>query len=78
MNTERGVFLEEHDGFRNGIYERRMKTKFGGIDGFAVPRGREGNYRTAVFWPYSKSIGVDELIISLHSREYRPERLLKY
>ena len=51
MNTERGVFLEKHDGFRNGFYERRMKTKFGGIDDFAVPRDREGNYRTAVFEP---------------------------
>ena len=68
MNTERSVFLEEHDGFRNDIYERTMKTKFGGIDDLAIPRDREGNYRTAVFGPYSKSVGVDELIISLYSK----------
>lgn len=68
MNTERGVFLKEHDGFRNGIYERRMKTKFGKIDDLTVPRDREGNYRVAVFEPYSKSMGVDELIISLYSK----------
>ena len=45
-----------------------MKTKFGEIDDLTVPRDREGKYRTALFEPYSKSIGVDELIISLYSK----------
>ena len=68
MTTERDVFLEEHGGLRNGFYERTMKTKFGEIDDLTVPRDREGKYRTAVFEPYSRSIGIDELIISLYSK----------
>jgi hypothetical protein len=50
MITERGVFLEEHDGFWNGIYERRMKTKFGGIDDLAVPRDRGGELQDCGVW----------------------------
>lgn len=68
MTTERDVFLDEHGGLRNGHYERTMKTKFGEIDDLTVPRDREGRFRTAAFEPYSKSIGVDELIISLYSK----------
>lgn len=45
-----------------------MRTKFGEINGLTVPRDREGRYRTAVFEPYGKSIGVDEFIISLYSK----------
>jgi len=68
MTTERDVFLDEHGGLRNGFYERTMKTKFGEIDDLTVPRDREGRFRTAAFEPYSKSIGIDELVISLYSK----------
>ena len=33
-----------------------------------VPRDREGKFRTALFDPYARSIGIDELIISLYSK----------
>jgi Transposase and inactivated derivatives len=33
-----------------------------------VPRDREGRFRTALFDPYARSIGIDELIISLYSK----------
>ena len=68
MNTERDVFIEEHGGLRNGFYERKVKTKFGEIDDLSVPRDREGRFRSAALEPYSRSIGLDELIISLYSK----------
>ena len=33
-----------------------------------VPGDREGKFRTALFDPYARSIGIDELIISLYSK----------
>ncbi|PYB68636.1 hypothetical protein DMB44_03225 [Thermoplasma sp. Kam2015] len=29
---------------------------------------REGNFRTGIFDPYSRQIGIDELIVSVYSR----------
>ena len=68
MKTERDVFIDEHGGIKNGYYERTMKTKFGEIEDLNVPRDREGKFRTALFDPYARSIGIDELIISLYSK----------
>ena len=33
-----------------------------------VPGDREGKFRTGIFNPYARSIGIDELIISLYSK----------
>ena len=68
MNTERYVFIEEHGGLRNGFYERKVKTKFREIEDLSVPRDREGRFRSAALEPYSRSIGLEELIISLYSK----------
>ena len=68
MNTERDVFIDEHGGLRNGFYERKVKTKFGEIDDLSIPRDREGRFQSAALEPYSRSIGLDELIISLYSK----------
>ena len=68
MSKERDVFIEEHGGLRNGFYERKVKTKFGEIEDLSVPRDREGRFRSAALEPYSRSIGLDELIISLYSK----------
>ena len=68
MKTERDVFIDEHGGIKNGYYERAMKTKFGEIEGLNVPRDREGKFRTALFDPYARPIGIGELIISLYSK----------
>jgi len=68
MKTERDVFIDEHGGIKNGYYGRAMKTKFGEIDGLNVPGDREGKFRTGIFNPYARSIGIDELIISLYSK----------
>lgn len=68
MKTERDVFLRENGGSANGFYGRGMKTKMGEIPSINVPRDREGNFRTEVFQPYDRSIGIDELVISLYSK----------
>ena len=68
MNTERDVFIEEHGGLRNGFHERKVKTKFREIEDLSVPRDREGRFRSAALEPYSRSIGLEELIISLYSK----------
>ena len=68
MNTERDVFLMENNGQKNGYYSRSMKTKMGEINNLNVPRDRNGSFQTAVFEPYSRSIGIDELILALYSK----------
>jgi len=53
---------------KNGFYGRAMKTKFGEIEDLNVPRDMDGRFRTALFDPYARSIGIDELIISPYSK----------
>ena len=45
-----------------------MKTIIGEISDLNVPRDRNGSFQTAVFEPYSRSIGIDELILALYSK----------
>ena len=68
MNTERDVFLMENNGQKNGYYRRSMKTRMGEIRDLNLPRERNGPFQTAVFESYSRSIGVDELILALYSK----------
>ena len=68
MNAERDVFLMENNGQKNGYYNRSMKTRMEEINNLNVPRDREGSFQTAVFEPYSRSIGIDELILALYSK----------
>ena len=68
MNTERDVFLMENNGQKNGYYSRSMKTRMGEISNLSVSRDRDGSFQTAAFEPYSRSIGIDELILALYSK----------
>ena len=68
MNTERDVFLIENHGQKNGHYGRSMKTRIGEIIDLNLPRDREGSFKTSVFEPYSRSIGIDELIMAIYSK----------
>ena len=68
MNTERGVFLMENNGKKNGYYSRPMKTRMGEINNLNVTGDREGSFQTAAFEQYSRSIGIDELILALYSK----------
>ena len=58
----------ENNGRKNGYYNRSMKTKVGEIKDLNVPGDRDGSFRTAVFEPYTRSIGIDELILALYSK----------
>jgi len=42
-----------------------------------VPRDREGKSRTGIFNPYARSIGIDELIISLYSKGISTRKTLQ-
>ena len=68
MNTERDVFFMENNGQKNVSCNRSMKTKMGEIRDLNVPRDRNGSFQTAAFEPYSRSIGIDELILALYSK----------
>ena len=57
MNTERDVFLMENHGQNNGFCGRFMKIMIGEITNLNVPRDGKGSFKTAVFEPYSRSIG---------------------
>ena len=50
------------------IMREAMKTKFGEIEYLNVPGDMEGKFRTALFDPCARPIGIDELIISLYSK----------
>ncbi len=77
MIAEREAFLGENPGSGNGFYQRGLKTKLGSIENLQIPRDRDGNFRTAVFEPYDRSIGVDELIISLYAKGVFTRKVLE-
>ena len=62
------MFIEENGGTKNGYYRRSIKTNYGEMEDLSVPRDREGNFRTGIFDPYTRSIGIEELVISLYSK----------
>ena len=68
MNTERDLFLMENNGQKNRYYSRSMKTRMGEINNLSVPRDRDGSFQMAALEPYSRSIGIDELILALYSK----------
>jgi len=47
------------------------------IEDMNVPRDREGKSRTGIFNPYARSIGIDELIISLYSKGISTRKTLQ-
>ena len=53
---------------KNGYYGRSMKTRMGEIKELNVPRDREGSFKTSVLEPYSRTTGIDKLIMALYSK----------
>ena len=45
-----------------------MKTRMGEIKELNVPRDREGSFKTSVLEPYSRTTGIDKLIMALYSK----------
>ena len=49
MKGEIQAFLDQHDGQRNGYYERDIGTRYGKIHDLRVPRDRDNEFQTALF-----------------------------
>ena len=68
MKGEIQAFLEENRGSRNGYYERDIGTRYGKINDLRVPRDRSNEFQTALFEPYQRNIGIDDLVVSMYSK----------
>jgi putative transposase len=68
MKGEIEAFLEENKGQRNGCYERDIGTRYGKIEDLRVPRDRRNEFQTALFQRYERTIGIDDLVISMYSK----------
>ena len=64
LKGEITAFLEDHNGSRNGYYERDLGTRYGKIDNLRVPRDRDNEFQTALFDRYQRNIGIDDLVVS--------------
>ena len=67
MEIELNAYLEENPGIKNGKYKRDLKTKYGEIKQLNIPRDRDSNFHTQVIEPYNRSIGMEDLIVSMYS-----------
>ena len=43
-------------------------SRYGKINDLRVPRDRNNEFQTALFQPYQRSIGIDDLVVSLYSK----------
>lgn len=77
MKGEMQAFLEENRGIRNGYYERDIGTRYGKIDNLRVPRDRNSQFRSALFEPYQRNIGI-ELLSPCIPREFQQGRWQRY
>jgi putative transposase len=50
MNTKRDILIENNNGTKNETYKRTLNTKYNFLDYLKVPRDREGNFRTIIFY----------------------------
>ena len=66
MEIELNVYLEENQGIKNGKYRMDLKTKYSEIKQLNIPRDRKSNFHTKVIEPYNRSIGIEELIVSMY------------
>ena len=75
MEIELNAYLEENPGIKNGKYKRDLKTKYGEIKQLNIPRDRESNFHTQVIEPYNRSIGMEDLIVSMYSNGISTRRI---
>ena len=60
--------MRENKGIRNGYYESDTGTRYGKIYGLRVPRDRSNQLKTALLEPYQRSIGIEDLVVSMYSK----------
>ncbi len=75
IEAEFNAYLEENPGIKNGKYKMDLKTKYGEIKQLNVPRDRESNFHTKVIEPYNRSIGMEDLIVSMYSNGISTRRI---
>jgi len=75
MEIELNAYLENNPGIKNGKYKRDLKTKYGEIKQLNIPRDRESNFHTQVIEPYNRSIGMEDLIVSMYSNGISTRRI---
>ena len=67
---ERSLYLEEHPETKgNGFYSRSLLTKYGLIEGFLVPRTRDGGFRPQILPPPRRRATLDlgEAVLALYA-----------
>ena len=75
MEIELNAYLEDNPGVKNGKYKRDLKTKYGEIKQLNIPRDRDSNFHTQVIEPYNRSIGMEDLIVSMYSNGISTRRI---
>ena len=75
MKIELNAYLEDNPGIKNGKYKRDLKTKYGEIKQLSIPRDRDSNFHTQVIEPYNRSIGMEDLIVSMYSNGISTRRI---
>ncbi len=75
IEIELNAYLEENPGIKNGKYKRDLKTKYGEIKQLNIPRDRESNFHTQIIEPYNRSIGMEDLIVSMYSNGISTRRI---
>ena len=75
IETEIDAYLAENTGVRNGYYQRKLKTRYGEIEDLNIPRDRESNFSTALFNKYDRSIGMEDLVISMYANGISTRRI---
>ena len=74
MKIEQNQYLEENPDIKNGTYKRNLKTKYGKLKELSVPRNRDSRFHSAIL-DGNKSIGLEELIISMYSNGVSTRRI---
>ena len=75
IEVEMDAYLDENPGVRNGHYKRNLKTKYGEIDDLSIPRDRESNFNTSLFNKYDRSMGMEDMIISMYANGMSTRRI---
>lgn len=77
LKGEIQAFLDQHDGQRNGYYERYLGNMCGKINDLRVPGDRNNGFQTALFDRYKRNVGMDDLVVSCIPKVCQQGRWLK-
>ena len=75
MEIELKAYLEDNPRIKNGRYKSDLKTKYGEITQLNIPRDRDSNFHTKIIETYNRSIGMEDLIVSMYSNGISTRRI---